>query len=96
MEFALTMYQGTCELPASRQGNFSSFFWCPLPESLGSSFVSFCCNFILSVDLYPLNCWSGASVSKCLGEVMGFDKETNFWNVKDCNLFHCVFFLFGK
>jgi len=32
----------------------------------------------------------------CLGEVMGFEKEMDFWNVKDCNLFHCVFFLFGK
>jgi len=76
--FALIMYKGTCELPASRHGNFSSSFWCPLPKSLGSSFVSFCCSFILCVDLYPMICWFGQSVSMCLGEVMGFEKEMDF------------------
>jgi hypothetical protein len=30
----------------------------------------------------------------CLGEVMGFEKEMDFWNEKDCNLFHCVFSFF--
>lgn len=25
---------------------------------------------------------------------MGFEKEMDFWNVKDCNLFHCVFSFF--
>jgi hypothetical protein len=43
---------------------------------------------------FVLICILGESVSTCLGEVMRFEKEMDFWNVKDCNLFHCVFSFF--
>jgi hypothetical protein len=39
-------------------------------------------------------CWFGEYDSMCHVEVMGFEKEIGFWNVKDCNLFDCVFSFF--
>lgn len=43
---------------------------------------------------FVLICWFGESVSMCLGEVMGFEKEMDFWKVKDFNLYQCVFSFF--
>lgn len=66
----------------------------PSPREFGKQFCFILLQLYPCVDLYPLICWFGESVAVCLGEVMRFEKEMNFWNVKASNLFHCMFSFF--